>query len=240
VIAYGPNSFLEATWNYAGDLEDWIVRAPFEIDFKGQTSVFGRHAWITEHIAGIKLAQHEDVVQFSSSYLRWMSLSLGYNHGTRPNYSPAAGLSPFLGTFTDLNATFTFRPASALLLDETYINSRLQARPDSPGTGRIFSNPIVRSRVNYQFSRAWSLRAILDYSSVAPNPGLIALDRTRHASADVLLTWLPHPGTALYVGYTDGYDNLRIDPVNGVELTSGALSMTGRQVFVKISRLFRF
>jgi len=240
VIDFGPNSFVQATWNYAGDLEDWIVRIPFQLDLKGQTSLFGRHAFITEHVAGVKLAQHEDLVQFNSSRLRWMEYFLSYNHGTRPNYSPAAGLDPFLGAFTDVSAGLTFRPKSALLLDETYIYSRLDARPDSPGAGRIFTNPIVRSRVNYQFSREWSLRAILDYSSVAPNPALIALDRTRHTSVDVLLTWLPHPGTALYVGYADGYDNLRIDPVKGVELTSGRLSMTGRQVFLKVSRLFRF
>lgn len=240
VIAFGPNSFVQATWNYAGDLEDWIVRIPFQLDLKGQTSLFGRHAFLTEHIAGIELAQREDLLQFSSSRLGWMEVSVSYNHGTRPNYAPAAGLDPFLGTFTDVFASLTFRPTSALLLDETYIGSRLDARAGSPGTGRIFSNPIVRSRVNYQFSRAWSLRAILDYASVASNPALVALDRTRRASADLLLTWLPHPGTALYVGYTDGYDNVRIDPLNGVELTSGRLAMTGRQVFVKVSRLFRF
>jgi hypothetical protein len=237
---FGPNSFVQATWNFAGDLEDWIVRIPFQLDLRGQTSLFGRHALITEHVAGIKLAQHEDLVQFNSSRLRWMDYYLSYNHGTRPNYSPATGLDPFLGTFTDVSTGLTFRPKSALLLDETIIYSRLDARADSPGTGRIFSNPILRSRVNYQFSREWSLRAILDYASVTPNPVLVALDRSRHAGADVLLTWLPHPGTALYVGYTDGYDNLRIDPVNGVELTSGRLAMTGRQVFVKVSRLIRF
>ena len=104
----------------------------------------------------------------------------------------------------------------------------------------IFANPILRSRVSYQFSREWSLRAIVDYNTLTPDPALIALDRARHSGADVLLTWLLHPGTAVYVGYTDGYDNVKLDPRDGVVPTTGQLSSTGRQVFLKASWLFRF
>jgi hypothetical protein len=170
----------------------------------------------------------------------WMGVGVFWSHGTRPNYFPAAGASPFLASFDDLTLSLTFRPTSSLLFDETFIRSRLDTRDDSPGAGRIFTNPILRSRVNYQFSREWSLRAIVDYSALDPNPSLVALDRTRHAGGDVLLTWLLHPGTALYIGYTDGYDNQRLDPVDGVVATRRQLSSTGRQVFVKTSWLFRF
>jgi hypothetical protein len=80
----------------------------------------------------------------------------------------------------------------------------------------------------------------VDASRVSPNIDLVALDRTRHAGVDLLLTWLLHPGTALYIGYTDGFDNVRLDPDFGVLPTSSALQSTGRQVFIKASRLLRF
>jgi predicted porin len=95
--------------------------------------------------------------------------------------------------------------------------------------------------VNYQFTRALSLRGILDYNSILPNASLVALDRRKHLTADVLVTYLMHPGTAVYVGYTDGYDNFRRDETTGgLTLGGGPTTSTGRQVFVKASYLFRF
>jgi len=240
IINFGPNSFVQATWNYAGDLQDWVVRLPFSVQFKGQTYLFGRHAFISETIEGQQFRQHEDVVQFGSDYLKWLSVNVSLAAGTRPNYYPANGLAPFLADFTDVFLGLTVQPASALRIDETYFYSGLAARADSPYRGSIFKNPLLRSRVNYQFSREWSLRGIVDYSSLTPSPSLVALDRTRHAGYDLLLTWLPHPGTAFYLGYTDGYDNQRLDSQEGVVPTADALASTGRQLFAKLSWLFRF
>jgi hypothetical protein len=61
-------------------------------------------------------------------------------------------------------------------------------------------------------------------------------------SYDLLLTYLLHPGTALYAGYTDIYENLMFDPSRRPYLRlSGFPDMnTGRQVFVKLSYAFRF
>ena len=149
------------------------------------------------------------------------------------------GVPVTLATFDDASAGLTFRPLARLLLDETYIYSRL-----SQSSSSIFNNHIVRSKVNYQFTRALSLRGILDYNGVLPNPAAVALDRRKHLTADVLLTYLVHPGTALYIGYTDGYDNLRRDPQEPapapLRLGGGPTVSTGRQIFVKTSYLFRF
>lgn len=242
VIDFGPNSFFQATWNYAGTLDDWIARVPFNVDLKGQTNIFGRHAFIQETVNGVRLREREDIVQFSTGYWKWLTFGTSFGHGTRPDYSPATGVLPFLGTFTDIAANVTFRPTSACEVDETYLYSRLLTRPGTPSAlgGRIFTNPLLRSRINYQFSREWSLRAILDYDALTPDTTLIALDRTRHVGVDLLLTWLLHPGTALYVGYTDSYDNERLDRLDGVVPTTGALASTGRQLFVKTSWLVRF
>ena len=57
-----------------------------------------------------------------------------------------------------------------------------------------------------------------------------------------LLTYMVNPGTALYVGYTDLYENYRLDPLSSPELerTVNPTLNTGRQLFVKLSYLFRF
>ena len=94
--------------------------------------------------------------------------------------------------------------------------------------------------MNYQFNRELSLRAIVDYNGVLSNPSLVALDRTKHLTADLLMTYLVHPGTAVYVGYTDGYDNVALDSEGLRYFTSRPSTSTGRQFFVKTSYLFRF
>lgn len=235
VTQHGPNMFLQATWDHAGTLQDWIVRFPYNAQL-GQTFLFARHAQMLERFAGVDYREWENVVSVSSSNISWMSVGLNYAAGTRPNFFPAAGLAPSLADFTDASIFLTFRPMSRLLLDETYIYSRL-----AQASASIFDNHIVRSKVNYQFSRALSVRGILDYVGILPNESLVALERRKHLTADVLLTYLVHPGTALYVGYTDGYDNLRPDAATGAFQLGGAPTRsTGRQVFVKSSYLFRF
>jgi Holliday junction resolvasome RuvABC DNA-binding subunit len=58
---------------------------------------------------------------------------------------------------------------------------------------------------------------------------------------DLLFTYLVHPGTALYVGYSDRYENLVIDPGDplGVHRAPGINHPTARQLFVKLSYAFR-
>jgi hypothetical protein len=141
----------------------------------------------------------------------------------------------------------TFRPRPRLRLDESYIYSRLGAvrewLPDPAfAPGAIFNNHILRSKVNYQFSRELSLRAIFDYNGVLPNVTLVSLDKSKRLGADLLLTYLLHPGTALYIGYTNVHENLAFDPLLSPALLRTAFpgTTTGRQVFIKLSYQFRY
>ena len=238
VTSWGPNMFLQATWDHEGTLQDWIVRYPFNLQL-GQTFFFGRHARMMERFQGVDYPQYENVVSVSSTMISWLALYGSWSNGTRPNFFPPPGVSPFLADFTDVFATATFRPSARLLVDETYIYSRLSTRASVPSA--IFDNHIARTKVNYQFSRALSLRGIVDYNAILPNESLVALERRKHLTADILATYLLHPGTAIYVGYTDGYDNLQRNESTG-RLTLGGppTQSTGRQIFAKASYLFRF
>src|SRR5205085_6884150 len=139
-------------------------------------------------VGGLELAQREDLLQVSTSSLRWLSVDATLSGGTRPNYFPAADLVPFLGNYRDLALGLLIKPVSRLSLSETVLWSRLDGRAATPAAGAdIFENRIVRSRANYQFTREWSLRAILDYNSVASNRAVVDLEAGRHVGADILL-----------------------------------------------------
>ncbi len=240
VQSFGPNSFVQATWDHAGQLQDWTVRFPFQIDFKRQTGVFARRVESMERFGGVDFREHENSAFFYTSALRWLDVMAYAATGRRPNFYPAEGIAPFLADFHDAQLSLSFRPATGLLLDETYIYSHLGAPAHSAHSGTIFDNHIVRSRVNYQFTRELSLRAIVDYNGVLANSSLVALDRTKRITADFLMTYLINPGTAFYVGYSDGYENVSLDPLNRVSLQRRPTTSTGRQFFVKTSYLFRF
>ena len=64
-------------------------------------------------------------------------------------------------------------------------------------------------------------------------------------NTDFLLTYLVHPGTAIYVGYNSDLQNLDREFAPGPEGLAGLYSAKGyvndsRQFFVKVSYLFRF
>jgi len=96
--------------------------------------------------------------------------------------------------------------------------------------------------VNYQFTRELSARVIFDYESLDPNQALVDLENERRFNADVLFTYLVNPWTAIYVGYSDGYENRPLAPITSPPPSRADLPLTsvGRQVFVKLSYLFRY
>jgi len=83
----------------------------------------------------------------------------------------------------------------------------------------------------------------VDWTASDADTTLSAEDaRQRKWGIDVLFTYLAHPGTALYFGYTDRYENLQFLPGPPRELgPSRSPDMSvGRQFFVKASYLLRF
>jgi len=66
----------------------------------------------------------------------------------------------------------------------------------------------------------------------------------KNLNADFLITYLVHPGTAVYVGYNSNLQNLdrtlALAPDGSLARTRNAFINDSRQFFVKISYLFRF
>jgi hypothetical protein len=83
---------------------------------------------------------------------------------------------------------------------------------------------------------------ILQYDAVLANQQFTSLQTTKNFNTDFLVTYLLHPGTALYVGYNSNLQN--IDPSLarndfGFVRTKDRFLNDGRQFFVKFSYLFR-
>jgi hypothetical protein len=119
-------------------------------------------------------------------------------------------------------------------------------RAHFPGIGRgIFNDHILRSKWNWQFTPQLSLRVILQYNALlAGTPGVgspYTYETTaREFNADVLVTYLIHPGTAIYVGYNSDLQNLNVQQGVGVFNTPKGYLNDSRQFFVKASYMFRF
>jgi hypothetical protein len=240
--SFGPVVGGSITYDRQGRLRDWNLGPEFRLGLTRGTSLSVQRDETFELYNGRGYRQHHFEADFGSQWLTWFWVSGSFKKGIAVNYNPAPTLAPFLGRTTQATAGFTIRPEPHVQVEETYIYSGLRVGGESklagaaPGTA-IFFNHIVRSKVNYQFTRSYSLRFIADYNSILPNGALTSLQKTKHLGLDALFTYMLNPGTALYIGYTGLYENYRLDPE--LRRTSSPDLNTGRQVFVKLSYLFR-
>ena len=164
------------------------------------------------------------------------------------NYNPVMGQAPSLLNQQIVSLLFTVQPVRQLTVDNTYLLDRDHA---VSGGALVYETQTMRTKVNYQFTRSISARMIAEYDSTLANPLQTSLPRTRQVATQALLTWLPHPGTAVYIGYSNDLQNLDrglcnrlsngvCDPNNTTPPRAGPLLNDGRQVFIKASYLFRF
>ncbi|HEY2013255.1 MAG TPA: DUF5916 domain-containing protein [Bryobacteraceae bacterium] len=247
LVSFGPGITEAVTWDRLGRVRDWSVQPYFTFELRRATTLHLARTESFELFQNAGFRKSNTDFTFYTEWYKWLALNADYNWGTAINYYPGAGLVPFLGRSSSASAGLTLRASPRLRFDESYTYGRLGAErqwlPDPAfGSAAIFNNHILRSKVNYQFSRELSLRAIFDYNSVLPNSRLVSLDNNKRLGADVLLTYLLHPGTALYVGYSDVRENVAFDPLLSPSLarTGFPSTTTGRQVFIKLSYLLRY
>lgn len=168
--------------------------------------------------------------------------------GGNVNYNPLAGQPPFLLNQQDVQFLFTLQPLRQLTDDNTYLLDRDFA---AHGGQFVYESQTFRTKLNYQFTRAISARVIVEYDSTLANPAQTSIALTKQIGTQALLTWLPHPGTAVYIGYNNDLQNLdrtlcnrlqngACDPNNTTIPRASNYLNDGKQIFVKASYLFRF
>jgi hypothetical protein len=244
--SYGPTLDITEDWSHTGALQDWIVSPGIAFELTGNTIITAKRTEAVEVYEFLNFRKHSNDFSLTSEISKLVGVAASYGTGAGVNYDPATGVLPFLGASKNFTADLTVRPSRKIKMDEIYLFSHLSTIEKSLvaedyGAGAVFDNHLLRSQLNYQFTRELSLRAIIDYNGVLPNTSLIALTPDKRVTADFLLTWLATPGTAFYLGYTDTHENLAI--LTGMPNYVGTLgdpsTTVGRQVFLKVSYLFR-
>lgn len=197
-----------------------------------------------------------DYKDFTENYLGFTLRSapmpqLNFNvvalRGGNVNYNPVSPAAPNLLDQDYLQAYITLQPVGSLTIDNTYLLDRDFRTRGGPF---VYESQTLRTKINYQFTRALSARVIVEYDSTLVNAEQTSLPRTKQVQTQALLTWLPHPGTAIYLGYNNDLQNLNHTLCTKIAATcepnqpilprgTGYLN-DGRQFFVKASYLLRF
>jgi hypothetical protein len=225
---------------------------PQDFAFLGLTGVTGNQDF----------HEHSKDVRFTTSYFRKFTLDTTYSWGDAPNFVPVANASPkyLLSRSDEASVSLSIRPVKPLKIENTYLYERLragdsayrQALLETPGAGKgIFDNHIVQSKWNWQFTPQLSMRLIMQYNTVLANtPGntiypYTYLPTQKEFNNYFLLTYLVHPGTAIYLGYNSDLQNLNHNLMQDPAGLAGLYTAKGyindsRQIFVKVSYQFRY
>lgn len=174
------------------------------------------------------------IVASSSPRPTW-SATVDVTAGRAINFNPAGTFARDVGDYSRMRVSLGIRPLTPLRIENTWLRATLASRG-----ARAFESNIVRTQWAWQFTREWSLRLIGQYDAIAADETRSTLAPRRNVNADVLLTRLINPWTALYVGYNGNAQNLAL-----IEESSSArrlqrtdtLAGDSWQVFVKWSHL---
>ena len=149
---------------------------------------------------------------------------------------PQAGFLPAVADSNRIDFKVVFRPFDQLSIANTYFLTELETQ----GGTKIFSNEIIRSNWNYQFTKELSLRFIAQYDKTEAGPATRLKD-DENLNFDVLLRYVINPWSAFYAGYNSNQSNFDIVDIEGERelFVANDLRRDGDQFFVKFSYLFQ-
>ena len=239
----GPTLAMAVNLDRSGRMQDWYANPEIQIELTGPTGLRISRFEAGELYLDTVFRYHRTNLSFYSNGISWLLVYGSLAGGTGINYSPAPGLAPFLGNATDASLGLLLRPVPRLGIDLVYYYNATTL-PPAPGSGsgsaRVYDNHLLQAKLTYQFTRALSTRAILDYSAFAPNSSLYAGVPSQRATADLLFTWMLNPGTAFHLGYVNRDASAAIDGVlPALGRTFSPAAPTERQLFLKLSYSFR-
>lgn len=257
LVFHGPEGNTQNLWDHNGVAVQQVYSFDWAFDFKPNlivAPIFGYESDILRPIdfGGLpdnrKYVQHVIGFVFKGSPLSKITFNTRVFRDGTVLIDVPTGMLPITGDETAITQTMSLKPTRHLEIDNTYILERVV---NGRARQAAFNNDIFRSKWNYQFTPALSLRVIGQYNGLLANPAQSSLTTTKNMNFDFLLTYLPHPGTAVYLGYNSNLENLipgLCDQLpgsgtcipNGTGLVrSNSFINDGRQLFIKISYLFR-
>jgi hypothetical protein len=259
LTSHGPRLSEITLWDHNGTRLNYALNPGYIWNFQRKSFFAIAADWEHERLRPVDfsaLTANRDythvigAAEVGTQYFKWVNLDVEMDWGTATNFVPRTG-PPVLAYQNTASARATVRPTKGLTIENTYLMTRLL---DQDTGLNIFNNHIVRSKWNYQFTKEFSLRMIGQYTTTIANPGFTTLQTTKNFNGDVLFTYMLTPGTAIYVGYNSDLQNL--DPslqrvcgglacapgqsFDGLLRTRNTFINDGRQIFVKLSYLFRY
>jgi len=262
LLWHGPSIYTRNIWDHNGLRIEYFTNANYKWVFSNRNNLgiyanYGherlRPADYSQLTSNIDVPHDQFGFFLNSQYFNWLTLAMEANIGRDTNYDPVqcgstigdCPITPLLpgpGKSRFAQVSATFRPNRGLTIENTFFYYSLR---DIHTNLNFINNYIARSKWNYQFTRAFSLRLIGEYNGNIANPAFTSLQNAKSFNADVLFTYMVHPGTAIYVGYNSDLANIYLpltsSPTNYTELVrSNRYLNDGRQLFVKVSYLLRF
>ncbi|HWR16463.1 MAG TPA: DUF5916 domain-containing protein [Terriglobales bacterium] len=245
-VAHGPSLRSELLWDQSGLMTGYLARLQYNFNFANQSNVNPFVELEHERLRPVDFGglttsrdypHHRYGINWfkRGSVMRWNG---GFSVGQKTNYASPDGI-PRLSDAMDLEFNAIVRGGKGITVENTYLWSRIADQQ----TSRVaFNDHIFRQKWNLQFTREMSLRFITQYEATLANPTLAALPQRKNLNFDLLFTYLLNPGTALYVGYNSNMQNLdrALYYNSGDYGRSDKFLNDGRQIFVKLSYLFRF
>jgi hypothetical protein len=243
---WGPSLIAERTWAFDGTPLDWRVRPGLSMNMRRSTSftAYKEASHVTLRPgdalnvrAPITFRPDTWAITASSSPRPQFGAAFEMTAGKAVNFNPAGALAPDLGAYTRTRLSLSVRPMTQVRIENTWLRAAL----DTSGEPAFVSN-IVRTQWAWQFTREWSVRFIGQYDAVDTDATRSSLAPRRNLNADVLLTRLINPWTALYAGYNGNGQNLELldNGTNTSLRRTATLRRDGWQVFVKWSHLLRW
>jgi hypothetical protein len=178
---------------------------------------FGHEPWLGERFDIGRWRMMGEVQLF-----RWLGLNAYWHSGHSIFYDD---VDPFGGDETRFNVSLNLQPTGRLLQSVAYTRVTFD-RLD--GGDRAYDVDIVNTKTSYQFTRAFSLRAIAQYDS-----------SQYRVLTDFLSSYELKPGTVVYAGYGSLYERRDFRDEEWI-LGEGGYRASRRGLFFKASYLHRF
>jgi hypothetical protein len=220
VDRYTPSIVLGRFWNTDGVRKDNFIVPGINLQFKAQTNVNLSYVISTERFNnivfdGIRRVQLNVNSDFSNSLTGGFYLEHGRLIARRED-------PPVLGRGTNFQIWATMKPLRQLIIQPEFAYFTLE----HPNGTEIASANVLRTRINYQFTRELFLRMVVQYSQEEQG----GRQTDKGLNIEPLLSYKLNPFTIFYIGSTHAYRELG---------QPSDLTQTSRQFFMKFQYLFR-
>jgi hypothetical protein len=250
VTAWGPGANAVFNWGGDGRLQDASGELSATLEMPASTKFTVAREEAFELFRDREFRHYTHKIDAETQWLKWLTCTASFRRGTDVNHNPLKKQVPFVADAQETDLTLSLRPTSRLELKQALTYGWLRHTENDAKLGSVtrpvFTDWILTSKLKYQLSRELSIRAIANYEATIPNPALSREHEERKLTPDLLITYLLNPWTAVYAGYTERFENVKL--VNGDVVEEPRSSRdwripstsVDRQFFVKASYLVRF